>query len=145
MSNNQVFRLFIDSDVIISSIISNTGAAHMLLNDMQGVLLFLTNLSISEIDDVVKRKNLDKVKLKEVINKRLKVLDIKEREENIKRKYSLYVNDENDAKIVAGASLAKAEFLITYNVRHFVLNKILEDFKIKVLTPGLFLQYLRSL
>ncbi len=51
----------------------------------------------------------------------------------------------NDAHIVLGAKQAKGKFLVTYNIKHFLVEKIREDVGIIVLTPAFLLQYLRSL
>ncbi len=55
------------------------------------------------------------------------------------------VIDPNDAHILAGSKTAKAKFLVSYNIKHFMVDKIAEELKIVVLTPAKFLQYLRSI
>ena len=70
---------------------------------------------------------------------------IEKTQHEIKERYKDYVEDLNDAHIVAGAAESKAHFLITYNIRDFKIEKIKKDFDIIVLTPGMFLQYLRSI
>lgn len=65
--------------------------------------------------------------------------------EKIHKDFKDYTWDPDDAHIVAGAAEAKTKFLLTYNIRHFNIQKIKEDFDITVLTPAQYLQYLRSL
>ncbi len=55
------------------------------------------------------------------------------------------VRDTDDAHIAAGAREAKATFLVSYNIRHFEVDRLGQDFQIILLRPGLCLQYLRSL
>lgn len=83
-------------------------------------------------------------KLKALVGSRLKLINIKKELKTIKQQYREYVTDINDAHIVAGAHVAKVGFLITYNLKHFRIEKIKNDFAILVMTPALFLQYLRS-
>lgn len=138
-------RIFVDSDVIISSLISTSGAASILLHDTEGVELYVSNFSILELERVVERLKLDKEKLHKVINSRLSSVDIKQPYKMVREEFSYYVRDVDDAHIVAGAKKSGAMFLVSYNVRHFEAEKLKQDLNIILLTPGLFLQYLRSL
>ena len=125
-------KVFIDSDVVISSLISNTGAAAQLLNTDSNLVKIISNFSQKELKIVMARIKIDKpLPLLEIIN-------IK----NIK-KYSVYSTDPFDAHIVAGADQSKSRFLITYNLKHYKIDKIKQDLNIIVMTPGTFLQYLR--
>ena len=59
--------------------------------------------------------------------------------------FGQHSRDPNDAHIIAGAVKAKAQFLLTYNLKDYKIDKIKKDFGIIVTTPAKFLQYLRSL
>lgn len=50
-------RIFVDSDVVISSVISDKGAASLLFEE-KNLKLFVSNFSSSEMKVVVKRLNL---------------------------------------------------------------------------------------
>lgn len=137
-------KVFVDTDVVISSLISQKGAAHLLLNKTSGLDLIVTNISFEEQKTVAKRLNLqitDLTKLKT----RLKLTALNEAEDFYKKQYTDYVLDPNDAHVVAGAKESKVRFLITYNIRDFKVDKIKERFGIITLTPAQLLQYLRSL
>lgn len=134
-------KIFLDSDVVISSLISDKGAAYLLVNQLK-VEKFISNLSISELKQVFKRLNLDPDNL-ELTTKRFEMVKLKQ-VRIIKKEFEDYVSDLNDSHVVAGAFQARVKFLITYNLRHFKIDKIKEDFNIIVLTPVNFLQYLRS-
>lgn len=82
---------------------------------------FISDLSKIEIEEVVKRLTLNLKDLKNLVHQSLKL---------------------DDAHIIAGTK--KAKFLITYNLRHFKIDKIKADLGIIILTPADFLQYLRS-
>lgn len=137
-------KVFVDTDVVISSLISPLGAAYLLLNQADNLDLFVSNVSVKEIEKVVIRLSLDRKAAKNLLDKRFSIVRLGETIEEVKTTFAEYVLDENDAHILAGAKAAHAHFLISYNVRHFKADAIKEDFKIILSTPANFLQYLRS-
>lgn len=137
-------NVFVDSDVIISSLISATGAAHLLLNESKSNFL-ISNISRKEIKGVVSRLKISQDKLQSLVKRKLKIIKLAQDVKKIKEDFRDYTSDVNDSHIVAGAAKAKTKFLLTYNLRHFNAQKIKEDFDITVLTPAQYLQYLRSL
>jgi len=136
--------VFVDSDVLISSLISQKGAAYLLLNQTNFKFV-ISNLSRKESEGVVDKLNLPKDKFRALVNKRVQLVKLAQTTKELKIKYKNYTRDPNDTHIVAGAALAKASFLITYNTRDFKIDEIKTDFGIICLTPAQFLQYLRSL
>ncbi len=140
-------QIFVDTDVVISSLTSKTGAAYFLLNetDLAPIISSISVISVEELQRVVKRRSLSEKKLKALIHNRCKLVSLKESISKIKAKYSKYVTDRDDAHIVAGAHAAGARFLVTYNLKHFKATFLADDFNIQIMTPAHFLQYLRSL
>jgi len=136
--------VFVDSDVVISSLMSSSGASHLLLQS-QGLELFISNVSLEELQRVAEKLHISQKELGALVKARVKVVKLEETIVEIKDMYKGYVHDINDAHIVAGAKVSKARFLISYNIKDFKLNKIKNDFDIIVMTPGKLLQYLRSL
>lgn len=136
--------VFIDSNVIISSLLSKKGASYLLLNQ-QGDKFVISNVSKKELVRVADRLEIDQDKLQSLVQKRFKTVKLTTDLTKIKRDFEDYTSDLNDTHIVAGAAKAKAKFLLTYNIRHFNKQKISEDFGITVLTPAQYLQHLRSL
>jgi predicted nucleic acid-binding protein len=136
-------KVFIDTDVLITSLISKTGASYFLIKKTN-VKLVASNFSKDEAYRVVKRLNLSKTSLDKTLKNRFSSTTIKEPMKKVKTKYQKYVLDINDAHIVAGAKEAQAKFLITYNIKHFDVEKIKNDLKILVMRPAQFLQYTRS-
>lgn len=135
-------RIFVDSDVVLSSLISSKGAAYFLLKEAN-LNLFISKSSIEELERGVNKLNLDKLKLTNLIRKRLKTVKFIKSDE-IKKNFQDYVFDEDDAHIVAGARKAKARLILSYNIKDFNTAKLKKDFNIAVQTPAQFLQYLRS-
>jgi len=136
-------KVFLDSDVIISSLLSSLGASYQLINN-KNAICFISDISYRELILVSKKLNLDESKLKTLTKEKLKVIKLRKSLKKIKSDYENYIKDLNDAHVIAGAVQSKAGFLITYNIRHFEINKIKEKYRIQIMTPGNFLQYLRS-
>lgn len=139
-----MIQVFVDSDVVISSLLSSTGAAYLLLNQTDALSLFISTLSQKELEVVSERLQINRKALDLLLSKRFSKVALPNIEE-VKKKYAEYVLDKNDAHIVAGAEKTQVRFLITYNTKHFKIDKIKNDFGIIIVTPGTFLQYLRSL
>lgn len=138
-------KVFVDTDVVISSLISPQGAAFLLLNQTSELNLYVSSVSAGEIGELTKRLNLNEDKLANLIGKRFSIVQLKKTVEEMKTTFKDYVLDKDDSHIVAGAKEADAQFLISYNTRHFKADKLKEDFNIILTTPANLLQYLRSL
>lgn len=138
-------RVFIDSDVVISSLISSTGAAHALLTETPNLERTISNLSSQELKEVCKRMQLDALTLLKTVEQQLHVIHLKTSHSALKKSHAQFVADTNDSHIIAGAESSKSKFLITYNLKHFRVEKIKAELNIIVLTPANFLQYLRSI
>lgn len=136
-------RIFVDSDVVVSSLLSQLGAAYFLLNS-NSLELFISSLSKKELQIVIQRLGIGEGELTMLIENSFEVIVLSESLTTLKESFKQYVLDIDDAHIVAGAKKAKADFLITYNVKDFKIEKIKQDLNILTLTPGNFLQYLRS-
>ena len=138
-------KIFLDSDVVISSLISNLGAAYLLIHSTKDLERFISNLSLKELEEVAPRLNLDRNSFLNLVKANLKTLELETTNIKLKEKYKDYVLDPDDAHILAGAIEGKVKFLISYNIRHYKVDKIRKDFNMFVLTPGHFIQYLRSI
>jgi predicted nucleic acid-binding protein len=138
-------KVFVDSDVIISSLLSSSGAAYFLLHNVDTVKLSISNLSLQEIRIVVERLSIDSKKLASLLEGNIEIVQLQYTKETVKTAYGSYVLDENDAHIVAGAKEAKAKFLVSYNTKDFKAEKIKQDFAVLLITPAHLLQYLRSI
>ena len=95
-------RIFLDSDVIIPAIISNTGASYRLIDKGETYNLCISNYSKGEIEKVIKKLCLPKVKLENLLQK-VKIHAVSEDKETLEEKYHEYVFDPYDAHIVEGA------------------------------------------
>ncbi len=138
-------KVFVDSDVVISSLLSTSGAAYLLLNKIENLEFIISSLSLKELKIITKRLGINEDKLDFLIQERLSMIPLLGDFEKKIQFLKQYVLDPDDAHIILGAKNSNANFLITYNTRHFKVDLINKDLNIIVLTPALFLQYLRSL
>lgn len=138
-------KIFVDSDVVISSLLSSKGAAFLLIQQLEDVKLFVSNLSQKELEIVATRLDISQGELTSLLEKRFNIIELRLTADEAREEYKDYVSDIHDAHIVLGAKESKARFLITYNIKDYKLEKIKQNFNILVMTPGQLLQYLRSL
>ena len=161
--------VFIDTDVVISALISSTGAAHLILHENRKTTAMISQTTLKEILEVSDRLEiskktvsflLKKISLKKVRTLRRTSEPLYQKSETpypsrlggtgtgvnreLFKNYDEFVYDQNDRHIVASAHQTKSNFLITYNLRHYNKNKIRAKLNIVVVSPGEFLQYLRS-
>lgn len=135
--------LFIDSDVIISSLLSDSGAAHLVIHHSQ-LNPIISSISVSELRIVTDRLGIESGKLEALIASRFSVVPLTKNLQIIKKEYEKFVSDNNDAHIVAGAHSAGSKYLISYNIKHFKTDALKNELDILVMTPGIFMQFLRS-
>lgn len=136
-------KVFFDSDAVISSLLSRKGTSYI-LTKKDRLVRFISNLSNKELLKTTKKLNIPVFNLNVHIKKNFNQIIIKESIKEIKRKYYDYTSDENDAHIVGGAVKSRAKFVVTFNKKHYSENKIKNSLGISIMTPGEFLQYLRS-
>jgi predicted nucleic acid-binding protein len=131
--------VFCDTDVVISSLLSDKGASYCLITGGQ-CDCFISNLSKLEILEVAKRLNIDGDKVKNQIKEYYKIIKSKSPDD-----FKQYVKDLDDAHIVAGAYSAGVDILVTYNKKDYRIDLIKGELGFLVLAPGEVLQYLRVL
>lgn len=135
-------QVFLDTDVIIASLLSKTGASHEIIKNPK-VEKIISKFIEKETNKVSK-----KLKIKETIAKKalqkIEQVSINLTKEDIVKKFKRYVFHEEDSHVVAGAHESKSKFLLTHNIKHYKVNKIRNKLEAMVIKPGNFLQYLRS-
>lgn len=135
-------KVFLDTDVIISSLLSQKGASFEILNSEKIDKLISKSIR-SEAEIVTIRKNLNETVLAKML-KNTKTIPTNISKEKLIKSFSQYVLDIEDSHVVSGAKKSKAKFLLTHNKRHYHARRIKNELDIEVLKPGEFLQYLRS-
>lgn len=137
-------RVFVDSDVVISSLLSKKGAAYLLLHDAR-LSCVVSDISTAELRRVARTLNVSQATLEVLLKTRCDKILIKNKRKAWATSLNTYTKDARDTHIVAGAKEAKTKFLVTYNMKHFQIEKIRDELGIIVLSPAFLLQYLRSL
>ena len=135
-------QIFLDTDVIISSLLSSKGASFQVLTNLQ-IAKVISKVVKQEVKEVCQRHDIDYTKGKRNF-KNFRITTLKLRKQQLITKYIDYVTDEGDSHIVAGANDTQSPILLTYNIKHFNVEKIKRELGIIVMRPGEYLQYLRS-
>jgi len=135
--------VFLDTNVIIASLLSNSGASSQIIKNPK-LNKIISKTVKEEILEVSIRLNLNHVLINSQLDK-YKIITPKITKKVLENTYGKFVFDQEDSHVVAGTHSSKTKFLITHNLKHFNINRINSNMGIIVLTPGNFLQYLRSL
>jgi len=141
------FNIFLDSSALIAGAISETGAAHVLLQigESEDILLTVSEMVIVESERSVAKKsprNLNDLR-KLIKTAKLRIVNDpswKEVEANL-----YLIEDPNDVPILLAAMKAKVDYLATHNRRHFLDDpKVAERAGIRIGTPGDVLAWIRE-
>lgn len=141
------FNIFLDSSALIAGAISETGAAHVLLQlgESEEILLTISEMVLVESERSIAKKsprNLNDLR-KLIKTAKLRIVgdpSMKEVEAN------LYpIEYPNDVPILLAAMKAKVDYLATHNRRYFLDDpKVAERAGIKIGTPGDVLAWIRE-
>lgn len=136
-------QVFLDTDVLVSSLLSKTGASYEVIKNPHLVKV-ITKTVLLELERVVKRHRIRKSK-KDKLLKMVEIVPLGLSAGGVLDKYGRFVFDNKDSHVVGGASVTKSKFLLTHNIKHYDIEKIGSKLEVIVLKPGNFLQYLRSI
>ena len=141
------FNIFLDSSALIAGAISESGAAHVLLNlgESQDIVLTVSELVIIETERAMAKKvpgNLNDLRSL-IRSSNLRIVDNPSKEEVEANLY--LINDPNDVPILLTTMKAKVDYLATHNRRHFLDDpKVAEISGLRIGTPGDVLPWLRE-
>ncbi len=139
-------RVFLDTSALIAGIASSKGAAREVLRLAEIGLIeaVVSRQVVVEADRNISAKLpecLDDVR--SYVGTLAPVLIEDPPARAVKRFSSLI--DPGDAPILAAASAAKADYLVTWDIKHFLTEKTRSLANPKVMTPGEFLYEFRTL
>lgn len=141
------FNIFLDSSALIAGAISETGAAHVLLQlgESEDILLTISEMVIVESERSIAKKsprNLNDLR-KLIKTAKLRIVNdpsSKQVEANL-----YLIEDPNDVPILLAAMKAKVDYLATHNCKHFLDDpKVAEKAGLKIGTPGDVLAWIRE-
>ncbi len=139
--------IFLDSSALIAGVISENGAAHVLLQlgETEDISLTISELVFNETTRSIGRKspeNLENVR-KEIERARIVILQDPTYEEIQANLYLM--DDPDDVPILLAAIKAKVDYLATHDHKHFLNDpKVAERAGIKIGTPGDVLAWIRE-
>ena len=139
--------IFLDSSALIAGVISENGAAHVLLQlgETEDVSLKISELVFNETTRSIGRKspeNLENVQ-KEIERARIVILQDPSHEEIQANLYLM--EDPDDVPILLAAIKAKVDYLATHDHKHFLNDpKVAEKAGLKIGTPGDVLAWIRE-
>ena len=141
------FNIFLDSSALIAGAISESGAAHVLLNlgESQDIVLTVSELVITESERAMAKKapsNLNDLRSL-IKSSNLRIVDNPAKEEVEANLY--LINDPNDVPILLAAMKTRVDYLATHNRKHFLDDpKVTEISGLRIGTPGDVLAWLRE-
>lgn len=133
-------QVFLDTDVIISALLSKKGASFEIINNPK-ITKVISETIKEELNEVIQRLDIEKQR---DFTKKFKKVKLNIQKAGLIEKYSNFTLDEKDTHVVAGAYKSNSRFLLTHNTKHYKLDEIKRRLDISVMKPGKFLQYLRS-
>jgi predicted nucleic acid-binding protein len=140
-------NIFLDSSALIAGVISETGAAHALLQlgESEDILLTVSEMVIVESERSIAKKSLHNLNdLRALIKKaKLRIVTDPSKKEV---QTSLYlIDDPSDVPILLAAVKAKVDYLATHNRKHFLDDpKVAEKSGLQIGTPGDALAWVRE-
>ena len=141
------FNIFLDSSALIAGAISDTGAAHVLLQlgESEDIFLTINEMVIVESERSVAKKSPRNLNDLRSLIKTAKVKIVPDPSSK-KVEANLYlIEDPNDVPILLAAMKAKVDYLATHNRRHFLDDpKVAERSGLKIGTPGDVLAWIRE-
>ena len=140
-------NIFLDSSALIAGAISETGAAHVLLQlgESEDILLTISEMVIVESERSMAKKSPRNLNDLRSLIKTAK-LRIVHDPSNREVEANLYlIDDPNDVPILLAAMKAKVDYLATHNRRHFLDDpKAAERSGLKIGIPGDVLAWIRE-
>jgi len=140
-------NIFLGSSALIAGAISETGAAHVLLQlgESEDILLTISEMVIVESERSIAKKSPRNLNDLRSLIKTAK-LRIVHDPSNKEVEANLYlIDDPNDVPILLAAMKAKVDYLATHNRRHFLDDpKVAERSGLKIGTPGDVLAWIRE-
>lgn len=140
---NPDMKIFLDSSVLISVMISSTGGSAKVLELCEGGFLngYISDDVVQEVTRVIDRKlpELKRDFLKLIKVTKLSVL--KKIPGAIKKQAALWISDPKDVDILAAAKHLEVDFLLTLDIRHFITDvSVAKKSGLRILTPAEFLR-----
>jgi predicted nucleic acid-binding protein len=141
------YNIFLDSSALVAGVLSETGAAHILLmlGENEDILLTVSETVIIESERAIALKSPRNIPIlrNAIVLSNLTIMrdpSGKEVEANL-----YLIKDPNDVPILLTAMKAKVDYLATHNRKHFLEDpQVAERSGLRIGTPGDILAWLRE-
>lgn len=141
------FNIFLDSSALIAGAISETGAAHVLLQlgESEDILLTISEMVIVESERSIAKKSPRNLNDLRKLIKTAKLMIVNDPSKKEVEANLYLIEDPNDLPILLAAMKAKVDYLATHNRKHFLDDpNVAERAGIKIGTPGDVLAWIRE-
>jgi len=139
--------LFLDSSALIAGIISDQGAARvlLLLGEDERILLTVSEQVIVEIERNIARKAPKALPFSREIILEAKIRIVRSPSPENVRKHLDWISHEADVPILVAAREAAVDFLVTLNTRHFIADpEVSRRSGLRIGTPAEALTWIRE-
>jgi predicted nucleic acid-binding protein len=141
------YNIFLDSSALVAGVLSETGAAHvlLLLGESEDILLMVSEMVIIESERAITLKSPRNIPVlrNAIVSSNLIIVrdpSSKEIEANL-----YLINDPNDVPILIAAMKANVDYLATHNRKHFLDDpEVAERSGLRIGTPSDVLAWLRE-
>ena len=141
------FNIFLNSSALIAGAISETGAAHVLLQlgESEDILLTISEMVIVESERSIAKKSPRNLNDLRKLIKTAKLMIVNDPSKKEVEANLYLIEDPNDLPILLAAMKAKVDYLATHNRKHFLDDpNVAERAGIKIGTPGDVLAWIRE-
>lgn len=138
-------KVFLDTSALIAGIVSSKGAARAVLQlaEIGLIELIVSRQVIVEADRNIEEKLPEMLSEYREFIKLLEPVLVDDPCGKDVAKYLTVINPD-DAPILASAVISGADFLITWDRKHFIGKNIRIHSNLKIVTPGEFLKHFRK-
>lgn len=145
MEQKPGLKVFLDTSALIAGIASSSGAAKEVINLAETglITIYISKQVIIEADRNINAKLPKMLKEFRAFIKILSPVLVDDPTTEQIKKYSSLIN-QNDAPILSAAISSGADYLVTWDKKHFIKKRSSFTVNIKIVTPGEFLQYFRE-
>ncbi len=140
------WRVFLDSSVLISGVISQTGASSAILDlgEAGEIIIILSKGVLVETDRVFERKFPHLIEEFRKFIKNLSPIIIEDASSSEIHEAEKVI-DKGDAPILAAAQKENIHYLVSLDIKHFHTPKARQYLKSPVVTPAQFLTEFRNI
>jgi len=140
-------NIFLDSSALVAGVLSEAGAAHVLLmlGESKDIVLTVSEMVVIESERAIRTKSPRNITIfrESIVAANLSIIRDPSRKEVLSNLY--LIHDPSDVPILLAAMKAKVDYLATHNRKHFLEDpKVAERSGLRIGTPGDALAWLRE-